>query len=151
LYFKRLLCVLDLAAAAALALRALARAGAVETLPAIARALALRTLAGPAADIALHSMFVHTGPLSILIIDNYDSFTFNLVSLVFTVTGETPVVIRNDEMTWEEIRELEFGGVIVSPGPGHPGRRRDFGVSGDVIRNARAGSWVFERNHSWRG
>ncbi len=71
-----------------------------------------------------------------LIIDNYDSFTFNLVSAVEVVTGEKPLVVRNDEMTWDEIGKLEFSSIIVSPGPGRPDRERDFGVSMDAIRNA---------------
>lgn len=74
--------------------------------------------------------------MSVLIIDNYDSFTYNLVSLVAIVTGEKPTVIRNDEMTWEGIAARDFSSIIISPGPGHPDRARDFGVSGDVIRNA---------------
>lgn len=71
-----------------------------------------------------------------LIVDNYDSFTFNLVSLVAIATGETPLVIRNDEMNREEIKRLGCSSIVISPGPGRPDRERDFGVSADVIRHA---------------
>jgi para-aminobenzoate synthetase len=71
-------------------------------------------------------------------VDNYDSFTFNLVHAVAAITGEMPIVVRNDEMSWEEIRGLDFDRVIISPGPGRPDRERDFGVSRDVILKAEA-------------
>jgi len=71
-----------------------------------------------------------------LIVDNYDSFTFNLVHAVAAITGEMPIVVRNDEMDWEQIRGLDFDSAIISPGPGSPDRVRDFGVSRDVILHA---------------
>lgn len=66
-----------------------------------------------------------------LIIDNYDSFTWNLAHMV-----ADPLVVLNDAMTWEQLRELAFDRVIISPGPGRPDRPRDFGVSADAIRHA---------------
>ena len=74
--------------------------------------------------------------MATLIIDNYDSFTYNLVHAVASITGEMPVVIRNDEKTWERVQDLAFNRIIVSPGPGHPDNPRDFGVCGEVIRHA---------------
>lgn len=56
--------------------------------------------------------------MNILIIDNYDSFTYNLVQLVRTVTGTEPVVRRNDCFTLEEV--ALFDKILLSPGPGLP-------------------------------
>ena len=66
----------------------------------------------------------------ILLIDNYDSFSYNLFQLVGTLEPEIRV-IRNDAMTVEEIAALEPEAIIVSPGPGRP---EDAGVCMDVIR-----------------
>jgi para-aminobenzoate synthetase len=69
-----------------------------------------------------------------LIIDNFDSFTFNLAHLVATDTGCDPVVIRNDEPGWTAADVGAFDNVVISPGPGHPDRPGDFGLCAQVIR-----------------
>lgn len=66
----------------------------------------------------------------ILFIDNYDSFTYNLVQFVGTVNPDI-LVVRNDEITVEEIRRLNPSRIILSPGPGYP---KNAGVCEDVIR-----------------
>ncbi len=66
----------------------------------------------------------------ILVIDNYDSFTYNLVHLVGGVTEDYRVV-RNDQIDLGEIAELAPDGVLISPGPGRPD---EAGVSEAVIR-----------------
>ncbi|MER5802140.1 aminodeoxychorismate synthase component I [Streptomyces mirabilis] len=69
-----------------------------------------------------------------LLIDNYDSYTYNLFQLIAEVNGEEPVVIRNDDPALPDL--AEFDNVVVSPGPGHPGNGRDFGGSAQVIAEA---------------
>jgi anthranilate synthase/aminodeoxychorismate synthase-like glutamine amidotransferase len=67
----------------------------------------------------------------IVVIDNYDSFTYNLVQYVGTLGAEV-VVHRNDAVTVEAIRALAPEGIVISPGPGEP---KDAGISEDVIRS----------------
>ncbi len=69
-----------------------------------------------------------------LLIDNYDSFTYNLFQLLAEVNGRDPVVVRNDEASWAELERLEFDNVVISPGPGRPEERADFGVCAEAIR-----------------
>jgi anthranilate synthase component II len=66
----------------------------------------------------------------LLVIDNYDSFVYNLVQY-FGELGVDPVVVRNDAMSIDEIRELAPRAIVVSPGPGRPA---DAGVSNTIIR-----------------
>jgi para-aminobenzoate synthetase len=70
-----------------------------------------------------------------LLIDNYDSFTYNLFQMLAEVNGREPLVVRNDEATWAELERLEFDNVVISPGPGRPERAEDFGACADVIRH----------------
>ena len=74
--------------------------------------------------------------LRLLIVDNYDSFTWNLAHAAARLTGELPAVIRNDEADWPGIEARGFDAIVISPGPGHPAIARDFGVSAEVIRRA---------------
>src|SRR5262245_61940333 len=71
-----------------------------------------------------------------LLIDNYDSFTFNLFHLLGEVNGEEPIVVRNDELPWEEIAALAVDNIVISPGPGRPEHARDVGVSLSALQNA---------------
>ncbi len=66
----------------------------------------------------------------ILVIDNYDSFTYNLVQY-FGELGAEPVVRRNDEITLDEIRKLRPERICISPGPCSP---KEAGISCDVLR-----------------
>jgi anthranilate synthase/aminodeoxychorismate synthase-like glutamine amidotransferase len=69
-------------------------------------------------------------PTRVLVIDNYDSFVYNLVQYLGEL-GAEPVVYRHDELTLDEAVDLAPDAVLVSPGPGRP---EDAGVSNEAIR-----------------
>lgn len=66
----------------------------------------------------------------IVVVDNYDSFTYNLVQYLGELGGEV-VVFRNDRVTGEELQRLNPSHLVISPGPGVP---KDAGISNEVIR-----------------
>jgi anthranilate synthase/aminodeoxychorismate synthase-like glutamine amidotransferase len=68
----------------------------------------------------------------ILVIDNYDSFTFNLVQYLGEICESTILVRRNDKITIDEISKLDPSAIIISPGPCTP---KEAGVSVDIIKN----------------
>ncbi|PHT31987.1 Aminodeoxychorismate synthase, chloroplastic [Capsicum baccatum] len=68
-----------------------------------------------------------------LLIDNYDSYTYNIYQELSIINGMPPVVIQNDEWTWEEVyhylyEERAFDNIVVSPGPGSPTCPSDIGI-----------------------
>lgn len=67
--------------------------------------------------------------MKILIIDNYDSFTYNLVQYISEITSETVDVFRNDAITMEEVGAYDI--IVLSPGPGVPS---DAGITMEVIK-----------------
>ena len=66
----------------------------------------------------------------ILMVDNYDSFTYNLVQYLGEL-GQELIVHRNDKITLEQVKRLKPDRIVISPGPGSP---KDAGVSGQIIR-----------------
>ena len=70
-------------------------------------------------------------------IDNYDSFTYNLVQCLAQLSGADPAVVRNDDGRWRGDDLAGFDCVVVSPGPGRPERAGDFGICRAVIGAAR--------------
>jgi anthranilate synthase component II len=68
--------------------------------------------------------------VKVLVIDNYDSFTYNLVQYLQELDADV-IVYRNDVLSLDKIKELEFERAVISPGPGRPA---DAGVSCDFIR-----------------
>lgn len=72
--------------------------------------------------------------MNVLLIDNRDSFTFNLSQLIAKVTARTPVVIDNTATNWREVvAATGANAIVISPGPGTPERRKDFGICSEVI------------------
>ncbi|KAL7001208.1 aminodeoxychorismate synthase [Sarracenia purpurea var. burkii] len=68
-----------------------------------------------------------------LLIDNYDSYTYNIYQELSVINGLPPVVVRNDEWTWEDIyhylyEEKAFDNIVISPGPGSPTCPADIGI-----------------------
>jgi anthranilate synthase/aminodeoxychorismate synthase-like glutamine amidotransferase len=72
-------------------------------------------------------------PVNVLVIDNYDSFVYNLVQYLGEL-GADPTVYRNDAVGIEELLAVEPDAVLVSPGPGSPDNPEDVGVSSVAIR-----------------
>jgi len=71
--------------------------------------------------------------MKVIIIDNYDSFTFNLYQMLQPFTSDRILVFRNDQIGFDELVEHKPDRVVLSPGPGHPANESDFGVCKEII------------------
>jgi para-aminobenzoate synthetase len=74
--------------------------------------------------------------MSTLLIDNYDSYTYNVSHLLAAACGEEPIVIQNDMVSWRALSRWDFDAIVLSPGPGRPDRWHDFGVCSDILRSS---------------
>ena len=69
-----------------------------------------------------------------LLVDNHDSYTYNVFHLLAAASGEEPMVVNNDAVSWRVLTRMDFDAIVLSPGPGHPSRWHDFGVCRDILR-----------------
>jgi anthranilate synthase component II len=70
--------------------------------------------------------------MKILVIDNYDSFVYNIAQRLGELKAE-PKVVRNDKITLNSIENMNPDAIVLSPGPGHPADRKYFGICNDII------------------
>ncbi len=69
-----------------------------------------------------------------LLVDNHDSYTYNVFHLLAGVSGEEPIVVDNDAVSWRALSRWDFDAIVLSPGPGTPRRWHDFCVCDDILR-----------------
>ena len=74
--------------------------------------------------------------MTTLLVDNYDSYTYNVFHLLAAVYGEEPIVVHNDMVSWRALSRWDFDAIVISPGPGRPERWHDFGVCSDILRSS---------------
>ena len=70
--------------------------------------------------------------MNVLILDNYDSFVYNIAHLLGELKTN-PAVVRNDKITIADIQKMNPDAIVISPGPGHPADRNYFGICDEVI------------------
>ena len=75
--------------------------------------------------------------MRVLLVDNHDSYTYNLAQLVAGVLGESPLVLTNDDPRWDGFDASAVDAVVVSPGPGRPQNPRDLGSVPRLLENER--------------
>ena len=71
-----------------------------------------------------------------LLVDNYDSYSYNLAELISRATRSEPCVVKNDELTCREALSLPIDCIVISPGPGSPAKRRDIGISAQLLKES---------------
>jgi len=69
-----------------------------------------------------------------LLVDNHDSYTYNVFHLLAAASGAEPMVVNNDAVSWRVLSRSDFDAIVLSPGPGRPERWHDFGVCRDILR-----------------
>ncbi|MBB5066885.1 aminodeoxychorismate/anthranilate synthase component II [Granulicella mallensis] len=74
--------------------------------------------------------------MKIALIDNYDSFTYNIRDLIYRVSGISATVFCNDEISYSAFADFNADCVVISPGPGHPARAQDFGICADILQHS---------------
>ncbi len=88
----------------------------------------------PALDQGARGLGLEAARMRTLLVDNHDSYTYNVFHLLAGVCGEEPIVVDNDAVSWRALSRWDFDAIVLSPGPGTPRRWHDFCVCDDILR-----------------